>query len=99
MGKQASEIAPDAATLWAAQDMPWRRETEIDDERKRFLAGKRATPADEEKNRFPYSGVTLTRADVEWLLATHGSGEWLDQSIGTIQRSAREKDSISAARY
>jgi uncharacterized protein YjbI with pentapeptide repeats len=74
MGTPTPEIAPVVAAQWAAQGFPWRKEREIDGERKQFLAEKRAIPADEENNRFPFSGVTLTRADVEWLLATHESG-------------------------
>lgn len=53
----------------------WRTEPEIDEQRQRFLAERRAVQADVETGIYPFrdeSGpITLTRADVEWLLATH----------------------------
>jgi uncharacterized protein YjbI with pentapeptide repeats len=62
---------------WQAQGMPWRTEPEIDDERQRFLAARRAVTPDIDKGIYPFgdeNGSTkLTRADVEWLLATHVS--------------------------
>ncbi len=53
----------------------WRTEPEIDEARQRFLAGRRAVQPDVETGIYPFrdeSGpIKLTRADVEWLLATH----------------------------
>jgi uncharacterized protein YjbI with pentapeptide repeats len=58
--------------------MPWRTEPEIDAERQRFLAERRAVAPDIEHGIYPFrdenGGITLGRADVEWLLATHESG-------------------------
>ncbi len=57
---------------------PWRTEPEIDDERQAYLAGRRAIAPNIAKGIYPFRGehgsITLTRADVEWLLATHESG-------------------------
>jgi uncharacterized protein YjbI with pentapeptide repeats len=65
-------------TYWAAQGMPWRTEPEIDAERQRFLAGRLAVRPDVERGIYPFrdehGAIKLTRADVEWLLATHESG-------------------------
>jgi hypothetical protein len=63
---------------WTALGMPWRTEPEIDAARQQYLAERRAIPPDIERGRFPFrnehGSITLTRADVEWLLATHQSG-------------------------
>jgi uncharacterized protein YjbI with pentapeptide repeats len=63
---------------WKAQGMPWRTEPEIDVEQQRFLAERRVVKPDLEKGIYAFrdesGGIKLTRADVEWLLATHESG-------------------------
>ena len=60
---------------WFARWGYWRTEPEIDGERQRFLAARRAVQPDVETGIYPFrdeSGpIKLTRADVEWLLATH----------------------------
>jgi len=61
---------------WETNGEPWRTESEIDDERKRVLNLRRSSIPDIETGRFPFAGMTLSRADVEWLLATHRSGRW-----------------------
>ncbi len=60
---------------WRAQGQPWRREPEPPEERTRFLAERRAVSADVATNRYPFGGVVLSRADVEWLLAAHDGGQ------------------------
>jgi uncharacterized protein YjbI with pentapeptide repeats len=65
--------------------MPWRSEPEIDPERARFLTERRAITPSIAEGVYPFTDVALSRADVEWLLATHESGgalgpvEWPDQ--------------------
>ncbi len=63
---------------WAAQRMPWRTEPEIAQERQRYLTERRAVEPDVEQGRYPFrdarGALTLTRADVEWLLTIHESG-------------------------
>jgi uncharacterized protein YjbI with pentapeptide repeats len=56
---------------WAAQGQPWRAEPEIDAERRRFLAERRSIEPDIAQGIYPFKDIALTRADVEWLLATH----------------------------
>jgi hypothetical protein len=58
---------------WTAQGMPWRTEPEIDAKRQALLDAKRRIAASPENGRYSFTGVKLTRADVEWLLATHQS--------------------------
>src|SRR2546422_2522680 len=59
---------------WQAQNQPWRTETEIGKLRQEELATCRATLPDVDKNIYPFKGKKLTRADVEWMLATHDDG-------------------------
>ena len=61
-------------TYWATQGMPWRAEPEIEEKRQRYLTERRAIRHDFERGIYPFGGVQLARADVEWLLATHESG-------------------------
>jgi uncharacterized protein YjbI with pentapeptide repeats len=63
---------------WRAQGMPWRTEAEIDAERQRYLDSRRAVQPDIMQGIYAFrdkdGSIKLTRADVEWLLATHESG-------------------------
>jgi uncharacterized protein YjbI with pentapeptide repeats len=52
----------------------WRTEPEIDAERQQFLRERLAIQPDVNQGIYPFKGVKLTRADVEWLLATHEDG-------------------------
>lgn len=64
-------------TYWQEQGMPWRIEPEIDEQRQQFLAERRAMAPDLVHGVYPFSGIMLSRADIEWLLATHVSlGVW-----------------------
>lgn len=59
---------------WEAQGQPWRTESEIGKERQLFLNERRVMKRDVEQGIYPFSGIKLTRADVEWLLSTHDNG-------------------------
>src|SRR2546423_8988791 len=65
---------------WETQGQPWRTEPEIDAERQKYLAERRAIVPDIEQGIYPFKDIKLSRADVEWLIATHdnrcGSVEW-----------------------
>ena len=69
---------------WAAQEQPWRTEPEIDAQRQDYLAQLRAITPDPKQGMYPFKDVALSRADVEWLLATHENGrgpvDWSDES-------------------
>ncbi|HEY7780344.1 MAG TPA: pentapeptide repeat-containing protein [Ktedonobacterales bacterium] len=60
---------------WLAQDQPWRSEPEIAPSRQRALAAQRDVPSNVLRGVYTFQQVEppLTRADVEWLLATHES--------------------------
>jgi len=68
---------------WQSQGQPWRTEPEIDAQRQRYLAERRALEPDIENGIYPFKDIKLSRADVEWLLATHENGrgpvDWNDQ--------------------
>ena len=68
---------------WQVQDQPWRTEPAIDAERQKFLAERRSIKPNIEQGIYPFKGVKLSRADVEWLLATHENGrgpvDWSDE--------------------
>lgn len=63
---------------WKAVGMPWRTEPEIDEKRREFLEQRRAVQPDFERGIYPFrdehGSIKLSRADVEWLLATHSDG-------------------------
>src|SRR5260370_2320723 len=69
---------------WRTKGQPWRSEPEIDNERQKYLEGRRSIIPDAEKGIYPFKNVKLDRADVEWLLATHEKGkgpvDWSDKS-------------------
>lgn len=85
---RAVALAPgqrDGAAQWAALGQPWRTEPEIDAARQHILRERLATEVDILAGRFPFAGFTLTRADVEWLLATHENGRgpviWANEPV------------------
>lgn len=80
-GRQATVIQcpttndPEAwKAYWKAQGQFWRTEPEIDAERQAFLTERRSITPDIEQGLYPFKGIKLSRADVEWLLAMHESG-------------------------
>ena len=59
---------------WRSQRQNWRIEPEVSPERQALLAERRAMAPDVRNSVYPFAGMSLTRADVEWLLATHENG-------------------------
>jgi hypothetical protein len=63
---------PDAwRTYWKSLDQSWRTEPEIDANRQKYLKECLTIVPDYKQGRYPFKDVALSRADVEWLLATH----------------------------
>ncbi len=54
---------------WNGQGQPWRTEPIIDEERQQRLLSYSQGDVDIERGIYPFKGVRLSRADVEWLLA------------------------------
>lgn len=69
---------------WSAQGQPWRTEPEIDQQRQAELEQRRAIVPNLEQGIYSFADMKLSRADVEWLLATHDHGrgpvDWDDMS-------------------
>src|SRR5947208_2793203 len=69
---------------WKTQGQEWRTEPEIDAERQRYLAECLAILPDIKQSIYPFKDIKLSRADVEWLLATHENGrgpiDWEDST-------------------
>lgn len=64
--------APDTETwqaYWKQQGQPWRSEPLIDQERQQLVASCLQKGVDIEQGKYPFQGMRLSRADVEWLLA------------------------------
>src|SRR5947209_7411482 len=74
----------DWKAYWEAQGQPWRTEPEINNERQKYLDERRNIRPDIEQGIYPFKDVRLSRADVEWLLATHENGrgpvDWNDEN-------------------
>jgi uncharacterized protein YjbI with pentapeptide repeats len=72
---------------WKKVDLPWRIEAEIDIERQVYLAERCASTVDIGQGIYPFKDIKLSRADIEWLLATHedrrGPKDWSDESQRT----------------
>jgi uncharacterized protein YjbI with pentapeptide repeats len=69
---------------WEKMGQSWRTEPEIDAKRQEQLVQCRTIIPDIEKGTYPFKGMKLKRADVEWLLATLENGrgpvDWEDKS-------------------
>src|SRR6266700_2077171 len=69
---------------WQSLGQPWRREPEIDRARQELLESRRTVIPDSRQGVYPFKGMKLNRADVEWLLAIHENGkgpvDWRDQA-------------------
>ena len=84
---------------WTEQGQPWRREPEIPRMRQEGLTQRRCIRVDLEQGIYPFKDMHLSRADVEWLLATHdnerGPIDWSSASqrerLGVDLRGANLK--------
>jgi hypothetical protein len=63
-----------------AHRQPWRTEPEIGPTRQEQLLRRLATTPDVRRGIYPFKGMKLARADIEWLLAAHENGR--DRSAG-----------------
>src|SRR6266852_1369590 len=77
---------------WQAKGQEWRTEPEIDPEWQRYLNERRSVTPHIEQAIYSFKDITLSRADVEWLVATHENGHgpvvWANES----QRGRRGLD-------
>jgi uncharacterized protein YjbI with pentapeptide repeats len=82
---QRSPTSPEEwRQYWQAKGFPWRTEPEIDVKQQEKLTKCRAIVPDIEKGIYPFKGIKLSRADIEWLLVTHENGrgpvDWQDEA-------------------
>jgi uncharacterized protein YjbI with pentapeptide repeats len=61
-------------TYWQKQGQPWRTEPEIGLERQTYLTERLGIKPDIKQGIYPFKDISLSRADVEWLLAMHENG-------------------------
>jgi uncharacterized protein YjbI with pentapeptide repeats len=71
----ANDDAEAWKAYWKQQGQIWRTEPEISQERQEYLAERRNTEPDYKQGIFPFKDIKLSRADLEWLLATHNNGQ------------------------
>jgi uncharacterized protein YjbI with pentapeptide repeats len=65
---------------WDALGQSWRTEPEISTERQKFLKKCLGIIPDFKAGIYPFKGIALNRADVEWLIYIHGGGQ-LEQKL------------------
>ena len=74
---QRSPTSPEEwRAYWRAKGFPWRTEPEIDAKRQGELSKYCSILPDIEKGIYPFKGMKLSRADIEWLLATYEPVDW-----------------------
>src|SRR6266566_5361681 len=77
---------------WQFMGQDWRTEPEIDKKRQEYLEQCSSIVPDIKQSIYPFKGIKLSRADVEWLLATYEGGrgpvDWSDKE----QRERRGLD-------
>lgn len=81
--RPATNNREDWKAYWKQQGQPWRTEQEVDTERQEYLTERRKTTPNIEQGIYPFKDIKLSRADIEWLLATHEDGrgpvDWDDK--------------------
>src|SRR5215472_12710943 len=71
---------------WLQHHQSWRCEPMISAERQTFLRQCLALSADIAYGYFPFKDISLSRADIEWLLATHDQGRGPINWFGPLQQ-------------
>jgi len=77
---------------WKQQGQPWRWEPEIDTKRQKYLDERRGVTPVVAQGFYLFKNVKLSRADVEWLLATHERNE--RASIDWSDENQRERQGL-----
>jgi uncharacterized protein YjbI with pentapeptide repeats len=75
--KPTGDNRDDWKAYWQQQGQLWRTEPEISQERQAELDQRRTIPPDIQTGIYPFKDIEpkLTRADIEWLLATHDNDQ------------------------
>lgn len=77
--RPANNVKEGWKAYWEAQEQIWRTEKEVDKERQKYLSERLRIIPNIEQSIFPFKSIKLSRADVEWLLASHLGGKWLTE--------------------
>jgi uncharacterized protein YjbI with pentapeptide repeats len=72
--RPATQDANTWLTYWKTQGQTWRTEAEIDSDRQAYLTTRLNIAPDLDLGIYPFKDIKLSRADIEWLLATHEHG-------------------------
>jgi hypothetical protein len=73
--RPSTEDAEAWIAYWEAQGQAWRTEPEISTERQKFLKERLSVIPNRKQGIYPFKGIKLNRADVEWLIDIHGGGQ------------------------
>ena len=73
--RPSTEDAEAWIAYWEAQGQAWRTEPEISTERQKFLKERLSVIPKRKQGIYPFKGIKLNRADVEWLIDIHGGGQ------------------------
>ncbi|HCF85950.1 MAG TPA: hypothetical protein DEV72_12185, partial [Ktedonobacter sp.] len=61
-------------TYWNTQGWPWRTEPEISEKQKDYLKIRYCIAPDYGQDSYPFQNITLSRADIEWLIVAYKDG-------------------------
>ena len=82
--RPATDNPEEWKTYWKSQGQHWRTEPEIEIERQEKLKARLAIVPNVKKGIYPFKGMALYRADIEWLLWMHQNGhepvDWNNES-------------------
>ena len=95
----SSSVSPSPASgeetwqaYWKKQGQPWRSEPPIDEERQQRLSICAQGKIDIEQGKYPFKGMCLSRADVEWLLAANEERGAQENTSGSDSRKSSGLD-------
>lgn len=85
-GRPTTEDRAAWRAWWRSQGQNWRTDPEISPDRQAILAERRMIVPEVRASAYPFAGMSLARADVEWLLANHENGRGPVQWDDVAQR-------------
>ena len=81
-------------TYWEAQGQTRRTEPEISTERQKFLKERLSIIPNLKQGIYPFKGIKLHRADVEWLIDMHDGGQ-SEHNAANVLSYATKKNSAN----
>ena len=74
MSEQEIKLSSSLSSPTTDKSADWRTEPEINVSRQKYLDKRRAITPDIKRGIYPFKGIKLNRADIEWLLVIHENG-------------------------